>query len=200
MKLWLATSNPGKVKEFLGGGLEVELLPGLAGIAPPEENGETFEANAILKAKYYAAHATGPVLAEDSGLEVDALDGAPGVYSARFAERAGEGLGEGHSDDANNAFLLRRLAGVPERKARYVCVIALADGENVLGTFRGAVEGEIVDERRGEGGFGYDPYFFCPALGKTFAEATLAEKATVSHRGQAISRVREWIDATKNTQ
>jgi XTP/dITP diphosphohydrolase len=189
MKLYLATSNPGKVKEFLGGGLDVELLPGLKDLAAPEETGETFEENAVLKALYYAQQAPGPVLAEDSGLEVDALGGAPGVYSARYAERAGEGAG----DEANNAYLLRQLQGVAERRGRYVCVIALAEGANLLGTFRGTVEGEIVDERRGEGGFGYDPYFYCGALGKTFGEASLEEKAGVSHRGEAIRKVAEWI-------
>ncbi len=185
MPLYLATSNPGKVREFLKAGLEVEMLPGLPEIAAPEETGATFEANAELKAVYYSRHTDGVVLAEDSGLEVDALGGAPGVYSARYA-----GTGD---DNDNNRHLLAQLAGKPNRKGRYVAVIALAQAGEVLATFRGTVEGEILESPRGDGGFGYDPLFFYPPFGQTFAESTLEEKASVSHRGAAIRLLSAWL-------
>jgi XTP/dITP diphosphohydrolase len=190
MKLLLATSNAGKAREFLRAGLEVELLPGLAEMASPEETGETFEANAVLKALYYAAFTEGVVLAEDSGLEVEALGGAPGVYSARYAARAGAGEG----DAANNAHLLAELQGSDERRARYVAVIAVARGAEVLGTFRGTVEGEILREARGAGGFGYDPLFYFPGYGKSFGECSAEEKAAVSHRGAAIRELGRWLE------
>lgn len=185
MPLYLATSNPGKVREFLKAGLDVELLPGLREITAPEETGTTFEANAELKAVYYSRHTDGVVLAEDSGLEVDALHGAPGVYSARYA-----GTGD---DNDNNRHLLAQLAGKPSRTGRYVAVIALAQAGEVLATFRGTVEGEILESPRGDGGFGYDPLFYYPPFGKTFAESTLEEKASVSHRGAAIRLLSAWL-------
>lgn len=185
MPLYLATSNPGKVREFLKAGLDVELLPGLREITAPEETGTTFEANAELKAVYYSRHTDGVVLAEDSGLEVDALHGAPGVYSARYA-----GTGD---DNDNNRHLLAQLAGKPSRTGRYVAVIALAQAGEVLATFRGTVEGEILESPRGDGGFGYDPLFYYPPFGKTFAESTLEEKASVSHRGAAIRLLSVWL-------
>ena len=121
------------------------------------EDGATFEENAIRKALHYGPHAAGLLFADDSGLEVDALGGAPGVYSARFS-------GPHATDESNNRLLLEKLRGVANRKARFVCAIALVEGERVLGVYHGAVEGEILDEPRGTGGFGYDPLFYCPPL------------------------------------
>jgi XTP/dITP diphosphohydrolase len=192
MPLYLATSNPGKVREFLNAGLDVELLPGLKEIAPPDETGTTFEENAALKAVYYSQHCDGVVLAEDSGLEVDALGGAPGVYSARYA-----GTGD---DNDNNRHLLAKLADQQDRRGRYVAVIALAQAGEVLGTFRGTVEGEILEAPRGEGGFGYDPLFFYPPFGQTFGESTLERKASVSHRGAAIRLLSAWLASRAGSQ
>ena len=186
MKLYCATSNPGKLREFrLAAGPEFELVP-LTGVPPCEETGSTFEANAVEKAVYYSGHAPGLLFAEDSGLEVDALGGAPGVRSARFA-------GENASDQDNNRLLLEKLRGVTDRTARYVCVIALAQGEQPLATFRGEVAGRIIDEPRGTNGFGYDPYFFYEALGLTFAEISPEQKLQVSHRGRALAQTLAWL-------
>ena len=186
MKLYCATSNPGKLREFrlaAGAGLEIVAL---TGIPPCEETGGTFEENAIQKAAYYSRHRAGLLFAEDSGLEVDALGGALGVRSARFA-------GEGTSDEANNRLLMERLRGVGDRRARYCCAIALAEGGRVLQTFRGEVAGEIIDEPRGSNGFGYDPYFWYKPFGLTFAEVAPERKLAVSHRGQAVGRMRDWL-------
>ena len=186
MKLYCATSNPGKLREFsLSAGQGWEFVP-LAGIPPCEETGETFEENAVQKAIYYSRHAPGLLFAEDSGLEVDALGGAPGVRSARFA-------GDGASDSENNRALIEKLAGVSNRSARYVSVIALAQSGKELRTFRSVVAGKIVDEPRGLNGFGYDPYFYYEPLGLTFAEATAEQKLQVSHRGRALSKLLEWL-------
>lgn len=192
MLLRCATTNPGKLREFrtavdhLGfKGLSIEPLDGLSGLPVPVEDGATFEANAIKKAVHYSAYADDPVFADDSGLEVDALDGAPGVYSARFA-------GEGATDEANNRLLIDRLRGIEERTARFVCVIAVARRGEVLATFRGAVEGRIVDDARGPNGFGYDPHFFHEPFGCTFGEASPERKMGVSHRGQALRALLEW--------
>ncbi|MBM3762447.1 MAG: RdgB/HAM1 family non-canonical purine NTP pyrophosphatase [Acidobacteria bacterium] len=183
MKLYLATSNPGKVREFEGAGLEIEMFPEMKSMAVAPETGDTFEANAIEKALYYGAHCDGWLIAEDSGLEVDALGGAPGVHSARWAG----------NDVANNEKLVREMADKAVRSARYVCVIALVAKNQVLATFRGAVEGEIVQEPRGEGGFGYDPYFFYPPLEQTFAQISKDRKGGVSHRGAAITKLISWM-------
>jgi XTP/dITP diphosphohydrolase len=182
VKLYLATSNPGKVREFMNAGLDVEMMPGMKDVPVAPETGETFEANAVEKALYYAARCDGLLMAEDSGLEVDALGGAPGIHSARWAG----------GDAENNAKLMREMAGQAVRTARYVCVIALVQGPEVLGTFRGTVEGEIADGPRGEGGFGYDPYFLYPPLGKTFAEISKEAKGEFSHRGNAIAKLTAW--------
>jgi XTP/dITP diphosphohydrolase len=143
------------------------------------EDGATFEENAIKKALHYAPHAPGPLFADDSGLEVDALGGAPGVYSARFS-------GPGATDESNNRLLLEKLRGVSNRAARFVCAIALVEGGRVAGVYRGAVEGFVIDEARGTDGFGYDPLFFCPEFGCTFGEATAEQKFSLSHRGRAL--------------
>lgn len=195
--LQCATGNPGKLREFrLAAHLapvEIELLPGFKEIAPCVEDGRTFEENAAIKALYYGRHAAGLLFADDSGLEVDALDGAPGVFSARFSLMhppvAGPAL---PVDEANNRLLLERLRGVENRSARFVCAIALAEGGQLRGVWRGAVEGIILHEARGKDGFGYDPLFFCSALGCTFGEASEEQKFAVSHRGQALrAMVRE---------
>jgi XTP/dITP diphosphohydrolase len=190
VKLYCATSNPGKLREFqLAAGEEYEFVP-LEGIPPCEETGETFEQNAIQKAIYYSSHAPGLLFAEDSGLEVDAIRGAPGVRSARFA-------GENSSDADNNRRLIEKLRGVRDRSARYVCVIALAEAGNMLRTFRGEVAGKIIDDPRGVNGFGYDPYFYYEPFELTLAEASPERKLRVSHRGRAVAQMIEWLNARK---
>ncbi len=183
MTVYCATGNPGKLREFRlaaeQGGIQVETMPGLADLPPCAETGATFEANAILKAEYYGRHAPGLLFADDSGLEVDALGGAPGVYSARFA-------GPDATDESNNRLLLERMRGVRGRSARFVCVIALVDGGRLLRTFRGAVEGRILEAPRGPHGFGYDPLFYYPPFGCSFGETAPERKLTVSHRGAAL--------------
>lgn len=196
MKLLVATSNPGKVKEFAEMfsdlGLQCSDLSAHQSINPPEETGATFRANACLKASYYAS-ATGLwALADDSGLEVDALQGKPGVHSARWAEihQAGKG------DQANNALLLRQLNDVsdPHRTGRFVCVLALADpqGQIVL-TARDTVEGVLLRNPRGSNGFGYDPLFLIEQFGRTTAELPPGEKHQISHRGKATRRLHELV-------
>jgi len=187
MTLYCATTNPGKLREFrlaaerwTGHAITVETVPGLHEIEPPEETGATFADNAILKAVYYSRFASGPVFADDSGLAVDALGGAPGVHSARYA-------GPEANDAANNALVLERMRGVADRRARFVCVIALAAQGELMETFEGVVEGELLDAPRGTGGFGYDPLFYYPPFGCTLAEASAEQKLAVSHRGQALS-------------
>ncbi len=182
-KLYCATGNAGKLREFRmaaeSAQVEIELLPGFKQLPAALEDGATFEENAIKKALHYAPHAAGKLFADDSGLEVAALGGAPGVYSARFS-------GPHATDDANNRLLLKKLHGAANRKARFVCAIALVEGERVVEVFHGAVDGMILDEPRGSGGFGYDPLFYCPAFGCTFGEATGEQKFSLSHRGQAV--------------
>lgn len=182
-RLYCATGNAGKLREFRMAAdtsrIEIELLPAYKQLPEAVEDGATFEENAIKKALHYAPHAAGLLFADDSGLEVEALGGAPGVYSARFS-------GPNATDDSNNRLLLERLACHANRKARFVCAIALVEGGNVLGVYHGAVEGEILHEARGTGGFGYDPLFYCPAFGCTFGEATADQKLSLSHRGQAM--------------
>jgi XTP/dITP diphosphohydrolase len=189
VKLYCATTNPGKIREFrlaASGPIEIEPLPGLKNIAPGAENGRTFEENAMEKAEYYGSHCNGYLFAEDSGLSVDALDGAPGVYSARFS-------GPNASDEENNRLLLERLKGIPNRSARYVCVIALASAGKVIQTFRGEVEGSITEEPRGDDGFGYDPLFRFEPFGATFAEMSAEQKQTISHRGHAMNLLLAYV-------
>jgi len=185
MILRCATTNPGKLREFhlaaehFGfGSVDVEGLDGMKSLAPCVEDGETFEENAVKKALHYSAWTDDPIFADDSGLEVDALGGAPGVYSARYSPEG--------SDEGNNRLLVENLQGIDDRTARFVCVIALAQRGELLATFRGAVEGRIIDEARGAGGFGYDPLFYYPPFGCTFGEVSAARKMDVSHRGQAL--------------
>lgn len=183
MKLYVSTSNAGKLRELQAAAvafsLDIEPLPNLKAIAAPEETGKTFEENAIAKALYYSQFTHEAVLCDDSGLELDALYGAPGVFSARFA-------GPNATDQDNNNHLLSRLGNVAVRTARFVCVAAVARTRELLGTARGAVEGEILAAPRGHAGFGYDPLFLYPPLQKTFAELTPEEKLSVSHRGRAV--------------
>jgi len=193
MKLFCATGNAGKLREFQLAArlfnIDIEPLPGLKSIVAPEETGATFEENARLKAAYYSGFATGPLFADDSGLEVDALQGAPGVFSARFA-------GEHADTAANNALLLNRLGNETHRNARFVCVIALAEAGVAVASFRGEVEGTILREPRGAGGFGYDPLFYYPPFDCTFSEMDEARKFAVSHRGAAFRQLLQyWIDA-----
>jgi len=186
MTVYCATSNPGKLREFQLAAPDFDVRPLPARVAPPEENGGTFEANAILKAQGYGAHIDGYLFADDSGLEVDALGGAPGVNSARYA-------GENATDANNNNLLLDRLRGVENRAARFVCVIALVKDGNLVKTFRGAVEGQIIDTPRGSGGFGYDPLFFHEPFGCTFSEASVEQKMTVSHRAIALEQMFAYL-------
>jgi len=159
--------------------VEIELLPGFRQLPAAVEDGATFEENAVKKALHYAPHAAGLVFADDSGLEVDALGGAPGVYSARFS-------GPEATDESNNRLLLEKLRGQANRRARFVCAIALAEGARVVGVFHGAVEGRMLEAPRGTGGFGYDPLFYCPAFACTFAEVAGERKFSLSHRGIAF--------------
>jgi XTP/dITP diphosphohydrolase len=194
VKVYCATGNPGKLREFrLAGellGIDVEPVAGLKEIEAPEENGATFEENAAIKAAYYSRFAPGPLFADDSGLAVDALEGEPGVYSARYAGVSGAG-----ADEANNRLLLERLGDNPHRAARFVCVIALAERGETRRTFRGEVEGAILYEPRGPGGFGYDPLFYYPPFGCSFGEVDGPRKFEVSHRGKALRQFLQYCSA-----
>ena len=196
MELILASRNQKKIREVEAilanhfPDVRILSLDDVGYIGDIEENGETYEENALIKARtaVEAGNRQYPAIADDSGLSVDALNGAPGVYSARYAG--------GHGDDAaNNALLLKNLADTPaeERTARFVCCIALVypDGREI--TVRGETEGLIIDEARGEGGFGYDPYFYYAPFKKTFSELSAEEKNAISHRGKAIAKVAEIL-------
>lgn len=192
IELVLATANRHKVAELarILAGLDVALRTmDEFDLPSPEETGTTFEANALLKARAVAEAVGRPALADDSGLEVDALRGAPGVHSARYA-------GPDADDAANNAKLLDRLAGVPDdrRSARFVCVAALVDGEAAW-TARGTMEGRVIEAPRGGGGFGYDPLFVPEGEARTNAELSPAEKDARSHRGAAFRAIRPRIEA-----
>lgn len=186
MKLVLATGNPGKAREIraiLGEKFEEILSMKEAGICHETlEDGATFRENALKKAREIAQISGCAALADDSGLCVDALDGAPGIFSARFCGYHGD-------DEANNRLLVERLSGVKNRKAHYFCAVALVfpDGKSLVG--EGKMEGEIVDTPRGEGGFGYDPYFFLPQYGCTAAQLSPEEKNKISHRAAALQNL-----------
>ncbi|SPE22190.1 Non-canonical purine NTP pyrophosphatase [Acidobacteriia bacterium SbA2] len=198
--LYLASSNPGKLREFSAAaqacGIRVEPLPGFKSLPICIEDGNSFEENARKKALHYSTLVSGAVFADDSGIGVDALGGAPGIFSARFA-------GPDATDDDNNRKLigeLRRIESVhdpesrPTRAAHYVCIIAMAQAGRVLCVTEGGADGVILDQPQGTGGFGYDPYFFYAPLGKTFAELNPEEKYAVSHRGKAFRQLLDLIE------
>jgi XTP/dITP diphosphohydrolase len=203
-KIYIATSNPGKLRELTEAaqtmGVDLESLPGFSAITPAVEDGNTFEENARIKAGYYSRFFPGKlVLAEDSGLSVDELHGAPGVYSARYAATLvsngqNSSLHTNSDDQENNRALIAQLERLPTAKhaGKYVCTIALARDGEVLATFDGEAHGELITTPSGAGGFGYDPLFYFPSLGKTFAELSLEEKRRHSHRGQAFRRFLDW--------
>jgi XTP/dITP diphosphohydrolase len=200
--LLIATRSRGKLRElrelFRGAGISVVDLEE-AGIAPSEaeddvESADTFEENALAKARYFARLTRRAVVADDSGLEVASLGGRPGVRSKRWSGRSdlsGQAL-----DDANNERLLEALTGVADRRARYVCVAAWVDGSREH-SFRGTTSGVILDSPRGSHGFGYDPYFLSDELGVTFAEASVGEKESVSHRGRAFRALLQWLQGQR---
>ncbi|MEN8140341.1 MAG: XTP/dITP diphosphatase [Thermodesulfobacteriota bacterium] len=186
MTMVLATSNQGKLAEFkeLLKDFDVDLrsLADFGPLPQPVEDGATFDDNAYKKASFIAKILGLPAIADDSGLTVAALDGAPGVISARYA-------GEGATDEENIDKLLTEMAGQKNRKAAFECVISIAVPSGPALTYEGRCEGEITKARQGEGGFGYDPIFYSPELGKSFAQASMAEKNGVSHRGRALAEV-----------
>ena len=187
MKLFLATGNKHKIEEIkaIFQGKELEIYSILDGISIPEvvEDGKTFEENSQKKALEIAKHLNMMTIADDSGLCVDALGGAPGVYSARYSEEG--------TDEANNQKLLRNLQGIENRRAKFVSVISFAKPNGEVFSFRGEVEGEIIDERRGDFCFGYDPYFYVKEYGKTLAEMPEV-KNQISHRAEALKKFQEF--------
>ena len=206
MTLYIATSNSGKLRDFTAvstSGISIESLPDLHNIAPPHEGQPTFEGNARLKAIYYSHHAPGEiVIADDSGLEVDALQGAPGVRSARYAEdQHFQAKPEATTDERNNLCLLEALNKMPGKipgphKTRYHCVLAAARDGQILATAHGTVEGEILPTPRGTEGFGYDPFFYLPDQQKTMAELDITTKLTFSHRGRAFTALLRRLQLT----
>ena len=191
MILVLATRNQGKTKEIRkfmeGHPVEIRDLNDFGPIPEVVEDGKTFEENAYKKAHFTAKILGLPALADDSGLEVDALDGEPGVLSARYA-------GPQASDDENNAKLLSRLNGVRNRTARFRCNLSLAVPSGPALTYEATCDGLITEQPRGTNGFGYDPLFYYPERGKTFGEMTLAEKSEVSHRGKAFLELKQEME------
>jgi XTP/dITP diphosphohydrolase len=190
LRLLLASSNPGKLQEFralardAGSHLELESLPGIDRLAPHEEDADTFGENALGKALHYSRHSREPVFCDDSGLVVPALDGKPGVHSARYA-------GPSATNSQRIEKLLEELRGksAEQRSAHFVCVIALAQQGKALAIVSDSVDGVILEAPRGSGGFGYDPVFYYPPLHKTFAELSPEEKNRHSHRGKAFLRL-----------
>lgn len=194
MKLLLATTSRGKIREqreaLAGLDVELETLESWPEVVPPKEPGPSFMDNAIVKALFYQ-RATGlAAIGEDSGLVIDALDGEPGIHSARW-------LGHDTSYAVKNARVLEKLTGVADedRSARYVSAVALAIDDAVVFTSEGICEGRIALEPRGEGGFGYDPIFFYPPHGRTMAELSPEEKNAVSHRGVAMAKLRDYLES-----
>ncbi|MGA9304072.1 MAG: non-canonical purine NTP pyrophosphatase, partial [Candidatus Sulfotelmatobacter sp.] len=186
-KILIATSNPGKLRDFAGAaerhGVEIAGIPDFSSLPAVVEDGITFEANARKKAEAYSRYVPGEmVVADDSGLEIDALHGAPGVHSARYAADQPDKADANTDDEANNARVLRELKDVPEarRTGRFVCVLAAARDGQTLATFRGTAEGIILDAPRGKNGFGYDPLFYFSDIKKTFAELAAEEKSKYS--------------------
>jgi XTP/dITP diphosphohydrolase len=205
-RVLIATSNAGKLRDFSGAaavhGIEIAGIPNFASLPTVVEDGSTFEENARKKAEEYSQYVPGEiVVADDSGLEIDALNGEPGVHSARYAapDLHGQQPHEANAntdDEANNARVLRELRNVsPERRTgRFVCLLAAARDGKTLATFRGKAEGIILDAPRGTNGFGYDPLFYFPSIKKTFAELSAEEKSHYSHRGAAFRAFLSWYD------
>jgi XTP/dITP diphosphohydrolase len=200
-RILIATSNQGKLRDFAGAalrhGVEIAGIPDFSSLPLVVEDGLTFEANARKKAEEYSQYVPGEmVLADDSGLEVDALNGAPGVHSARYAADQPDKAEANTDDEANNARVLRELRNVPpeRRTGRFVCVLAAARDGKTLATFRGIAEGIILDSPRGTNGFGYDPLFYFPQIKKSFAELTAGEKSNYSHRGAAFRQFLDWCE------
>ncbi len=205
-RILIATSNSGKLRDFAGAarchGVEIAGIPDFSSLPAVVEDGLTFEANARKKAEAYSRYVSGEiVVADDSGLEVDALNGAPGVHSARYAapdlqNRQPHQADANTDDEANNARLLRELINIPpgRRTGRFVCVLAAARDGKTLATFLGTAEGIILDAPRGANGFGYDPLFYFPQIQKTFAELTAQEKSKYSHRGAAFREFLDWCN------
>jgi XTP/dITP diphosphohydrolase len=189
--LYAATSNPGKLAEFAtsasSSGIDVLALPGIQSMPEPVEDADTFMGNAELKAVAYSLLAPGLlVFADDSGLAADALNGQPGVRSARFADDLGFEPGLGTKDERNNRCLLSLLTNQANRTAHFICTLALARDGKVLLRSEGTVEGQLLDAPRGQDGFGYDPLFHVPSLNLTLAEVSRAQKWQISHRGNAF--------------
>jgi XTP/dITP diphosphohydrolase len=202
-RILIATSNPGKLGDFAAAAspyaIEIAPLANFSSLPKVVEDGTSFEANARKKAEAYSRYVPGEiVIADDSGLEVDALRGAPGVHSARYAADQPQAAGENTDDQANNDKLIRELGRVsPEKRSgRFVCWIAAARNAETLAVFEGKAEGLILTAPRGTNGFGYDPLFYSPAIGKTFAELSAEEKANYSHRGKAFRAFLDWYRAT----
>lgn len=199
VRLFLASSNPGKLNEFRALAaataravpIDLDLLPNFSAIAPFEEAAPTFAENAAGKALYYSRFAALPVLADDSGLVVDALGGEPGVYSARYA-----GPHASSADCMAKLLAEMKARNAKDRRARFICVLALARSGRMIAVFSGAVEGEILPAPRGEGGFGYDPIFLFGPAGKSFAEIPAAEKNLHSHRAKAFRSLTEFLTSS----
>jgi XTP/dITP diphosphohydrolase len=205
-RVLIATSNPGKLRDFAGAaaayGIMIATIPGFSSLPQVVEDGATFEENARKKAESYSLAAPGEiVLADDSGLEIDVLGGAPGVHSARYAADEPHAAESNTDDEANNARVLRELKAIPkqDRGGRFVCVLAAARDGATLQTFRGTAEGNILATPRGDRGFGYDPLFYFPQIAKTFAELSAEEKARYSHRGAAFREFLVWYRAAHPT-
>jgi XTP/dITP diphosphohydrolase len=198
IRLLLATSNPGKLREFrvltsenpASVDISLDLLPNFSQLPPFEESAPTFAENAAGKALHYSRYSDLPVLADDSGLAVDALGGAPGIHSARYA-----GPNASDTERVNKLIEALRASRSPDRRARFVCVLALALQGQILAVTSDSVEGQILDEPRGISGFGYDPVFFLPALGATFAEISDEKKNAQSHRGKAFRKLLRYIES-----
>jgi XTP/dITP diphosphohydrolase len=200
-RVLIATSNPGKLRDFAGAarahGINIAGIPDFSDLPTPVEDGQTFDENARKKAEEYSLAVPGEiVLADDSGLEVAALNGGPGVHSARYAADEPHLADTNTDDEANNARVLRELRDVvpDKRTARFVCVLAAARNGKTLATFRGTADGMILDAPRGTNGFGYDPLFYFPGIQKTFAELSAEEKARYSHRGSAFRQFLGWYE------
>jgi XTP/dITP diphosphohydrolase len=197
----IATSNPGKLRDFAGAaalhGIEIAGIPNFSSLPLVVEDGHTFHENARKKAEEYSHYVPGEiVVADDSGLEIDALSGAPGVHSARYAADQPHLADANTDDEANNARVLRELKHIPtdKRTGRFVCVLAAARDGKILKTFRGVAEGIILGAPRGTNGFGYDPLFYFPEIEKTFAELSAEEKSQYSHRGAAFRQFLDWCE------